>query len=83
MVFAGKINDGPSFLIRYKWNRFGRYVYLIMLLLYVLFLLALTIYTVAAPAPYSPSQIIELAQQLVLSESIIKNLEVLLIFTNS
>ena len=54
-----------SLLSRYKWNRFGRYVYLIMLLLYVLFLLALTIYTVSAPAPYSPSQIIELAKKYV------------------
>ena len=36
-----------------------------MLLLYVLFLLALTIYTVSAPAPYSPSQIIELAKKYV------------------
>ena len=61
MVLDIKIKS--SFLIRYKWNRFGRYVYLIMLLLYVVFLLALTIYTVAAPAPYSPSQIIELTQQ--------------------
>ena len=52
-----------SFLSRYKWNRFGRYVYLVMLLLYVLFLLALTVYTVSAPAPYSPSQIIELAKK--------------------
>ena len=72
MVFDSKINDGLNFLIRYKWNRFGRYVYLIMLLLYVLFLLALTIYTVAAPAPYSPSQIIELAQQLVWDTTISK-----------
>ena len=46
-------------LIRYKWNRFGRWVYLSMLLLYILYLVFLTIYIIHTPAPYSPSQIVE------------------------
>ncbi len=46
-------------LIRTKWNRFGRYVYLVMLLLYICFLVFLTMFTVSSPAPYSAKQIID------------------------
>ena len=46
-------------LIRYKWNRFGRKVYLTMLFINLVFLAFLSIYSVASPAPYSSSQIIE------------------------
>ena len=45
-------------LIRYKWNQFGRIVYLGMLILNLLFLIFLSIFTVYSPAPYSSSQII-------------------------
>ena len=48
-------------LVRYKWNRFGRYVYYFTLGLYLLFLAFLTEFTISTPAPYSASQILEYA----------------------
>ena len=46
-------------LIRYKWNRFGRNVYIAVLFINFVFLAFLSAYTLASPAPYSSSQIIE------------------------
>lgn len=46
-------------LIRYKWNRYGRKVYLTMLFINMVFLAFLSTYSINAPAPYSASQIIE------------------------
>ena len=46
-------------LIRYKWNRFGRKVYISVLITNLVFLTFLSLYTVFSPAPYSSGQIIE------------------------
>lgn len=45
-------------LVRYKWNRFGRYVYYFTLILYLLFVAFLTDFTINTPAAYSPDQIL-------------------------
>ena len=46
-------------LIRYKWNRFGRKVYIAVLITNLVFLTFLSLYTLFSPAPYSSGQIIE------------------------
>ncbi len=38
-------------LVRFKWNRYGRYVYYMNLLQYFIFLACLTVYIVIAPNP--------------------------------
>ena len=45
-------------LVRYKWNRLGRYIYFVILFFYLLFVAAVTVFTLSTPAPYSPSQIL-------------------------
>ena len=46
-------------LVRNKWNKFGRYVYLSNLLTYIAFLIALSDYCILSPAPYSARNIVE------------------------
>lgn len=48
-------------LVRYKWNKIGRYVYYLTLGLYILFVAFLTEFTINTPAPYSAAQILEYA----------------------
>lgn len=45
-------------LVRYKWNRLGRYIYFVILFFYLLFVASVTLFTLSTPAPYSPSQIL-------------------------
>ena len=44
-------------LVRYKWNRLGRYIYFVILFFYLLFVASVTLFTLSTPAPYSASQI--------------------------
>ena len=45
-------------LVRYKWNRLGRYIYFAILFFYLLFVASVTLFTLSTPAPYSASQIL-------------------------
>lgn len=45
-------------LVRYKWNRLGRYIYFVILFFYLLFVASVTLFTLSTPAPYSQSQIL-------------------------
>ena len=48
-------------LVRYKWNRLGRYIYFVILFFYLLFVASVTVFTLSTPAPYSASQIMSVS----------------------
>ena len=46
-------------LVRYKWNKFGRYAFYFNLIYYVLFVALFTEYMLSSPRPYSPTQLLK------------------------
>ena len=46
-------------LVRYKWNKFGRYAFYFNLIYYSIFVAVFTEYMISSPRPYSPAQLIE------------------------